>query len=174
MFANVLGMANASAYDVLVGKMVTVPHSKFTMWGFPCDDVSLLNPGAADHNEVVAGVSGRTGTLFHACMDYLDATRDEVEASASENVVGLAKILSSKITGHRPYNSNLDFCFARYAASRWWSIALQLDSGEFLKPIGRPRIWMPLVPMEKLGALTVDDANAIALEVSVGPDPHIH
>jgi site-specific DNA-cytosine methylase len=72
-------------------KVKDVPSVGTLIGGFPCKDVSLLNPKRASFADVVAQGGGKTGSAFKGILDYCRAHPEQLRCLILENVAGLDK-----------------------------------------------------------------------------------
>lgn len=158
----------------------TVPESDIVVAGFPCKDVSRLNPLARQHTAVVASMSGKTGTAFEAILNYQarwtgggppedqgvqQKTLQRTSSGAItirgklglyENVKGLTSA-PTQADGSKGtiYESNLAVCLAQLSEKLGQvAYAFELDPRSYGHPQSRPRVWIPSFDKELL-----DDLN---------------
>ncbi|CAJ1395375.1 unnamed protein product [Effrenium voratum] len=144
------------APEVRTGELKEIPACKDLLAGFPCQDVSNLNPNAADNRWVVKDSSKRTGKVFMDIMQYCAAllkgpNGQAFESLILENVAGLlaAPPGRNEETGEK-WHSNLDYCCAAIRAAGMMVVPFMLDPRNFGMPVHRQRIWMLCIPLRLL------------------------
>ena len=96
--AKLIDMEHKKAFDYRAKKMVTVPHSKVTTGGYPCQDVSMENPNQKHGHSTIADGSMRTGKVFGGIGNYFASENgDEMLFSMLENVAGMLKISKAEV-----------------------------------------------------------------------------
>lgn len=131
-----------------------LPTISDLMVGFPCQDVSKLNPAADEARWVVRDAGKRTGSVFNDvskyCQNLLEDPRgkDVFRGCVLENVLGLQTPPKGKDpeTGN-PWHSNLDYCHRRMYQAGLLLMPFLLDPRMFGVPVSRQRIWMICVPL---------------------------
>ena len=120
------------------------------LWaGFPCQDVSKLNPAAGQNRSVIKDSAKRTGAVFNYVLRYFAKVSDPGRALLLENVLGLL----DRPPGINPetgqdFRSNLEHCnhLASRAGLRMFSFVL--DPRCFGVPVSRQRVWMFCLPLD--------------------------
>ena len=157
-----------------------VPACAELFLGFPCVDVSKLNPNSAKNAWVVKDSAKRTGAVFCDAMDYvhgvlLDQDEQALEwndctafkGMILENVMGLRdppKGINPETCEN--WRSNLDYVNLRIQKLRHFMVAFSLTPSQFTMPVSRHRLWMICLPeilLEHSG-LSFEDAKAYALQ----------
>ena len=143
------------------GVIRDVPTVHLMLAGFPCPDVSRSHPGAKTSREQVMQGGLRTGGVFKRgvlayCNTHSETPHDRLEASLTENVMGLADITDSG-------NSPLDWVADEWHSAGFWMFPLALDPTLFGFHVHRPRIWMPAVPYDILGDMSTDESAGILI-----------
>ena len=73
LFSNAMDLPTGYAFDYKQRDRTRIPNVHKLKAGFPCTDVSLLNPAVRQHRNVVSSGSLRTGGVFQAIARYLEA-----------------------------------------------------------------------------------------------------
>lgn len=122
-------------HDLLTNEQVIAGEPCVLVAGFPCQDVSMLNPHSKNNRCVIKQADKRTGTIFNYLMDFVEKVKQQRDAGEHtslrvvllENVMGLA-VAPPGIdhSTNMPYYSNLDYCMlmARGAGLAMFSFAL--------------------------------------------------
>lgn len=142
-------------YDCLSGQSIRdgIPVCSDLMVGFPCQDVSRLNPSAESARWVIRDSGRRTGKVFSDVMEYCKHVLQDSEAKQVfrglllENVLGLL----SPPKGTNPetgesWHSNLDYCERAATGAGLILIPCILDPKMFGIPVSRQRVWMVCIP----------------------------
>ena len=165
IFTNTVDMASTdegeTLYDGLHETHVSLPLCGDLVVGFPCQDVSRLNPSA--DRWVVRDASRRTGAVFADIMVYckkLLKPRGEGEAIFSglllENVLGLATRPKGTDDAGNKWHSNIEYCHLEAERAGLALIPFQLDPGLFSLPVSRQRIWMVCLPQHMISQAQVE------------------
>jgi site-specific DNA-cytosine methylase len=135
-----------------------VPSVGTLIGGFPCKDVSLLNPKRASFADVVAQGGGKTGSAFKGILDYCRAHPEQLRCLILENVAGLdnktetkGEEEDSKERQKAPLSSaggsDLDVVLASLEELGFFAFALKLHAKHFGHPQSRPRLYTQLSSM---------------------------
>lgn len=131
VFGDVRAMSERG-FDFKTQAWQDIPQAELLYAGFPCTDVSSLNPHAAKHGEVVKQAARSTGSVFHSVLRQAEDDPD-LRVLVLENVMGLA-------AGGGPL-SNLQECL-RLLRRKFVTRVFQLNPKEhFGWPVSRPRLW---------------------------------
>ena len=87
------------------------------------------------------------GGFWHIATRIPKTPHDRLEASLTENVMGLADITDSG-------NSPLDWVADEWHSAGFWMFPLALDPTLFGFHVHRPRIWMLAVPYDIVGDMS--------------------
>lgn len=66
LFEDATELATGAAQEARQGARVQVPSPEWVWFGFPCQDVSILNTNAKKHRQTIAAGNLRTGRVFKA------------------------------------------------------------------------------------------------------------
>ena len=125
----------------------TIPQVDDLYMGFPCQDVSKLNPQAAEARFVIRNGDKRTGATFCDAMKYLEKANHSSTGGVTtlilENVMGLneAPRGTDESTG-MPFHSNLDYVRHALYSRGYYLLPFVLDPHDFGFPVSRNRIYM--------------------------------
>ena len=138
LFGDVVDLSEKQAWCFLEGKAKEVPEVKSMAAGFPCQDISPLNPHSrSDTNRnCVANGTLRTGSVFGGIVGYLKKRRAPLQVCLMENVASLA---------HQPKGggpSNLDVVGSMLSELGLHLHVWQLSPRLFGVPQSRSRVWM--------------------------------
>ena len=123
--------------------------------GFPCQDVSRLNPASDQHRWVIQQGSKRTGSVFGHMVSYSSKllkgpgsmpSDNPFRGLLMENVLGLT--LAPKGTdelGNR-FHSNLDYCCLQLKDAGFTTVPVILDPQVLGIPVSRQRVWLLVFP----------------------------
>ena len=171
LFMDTCDLSKGSAQDVVTRSMRPVPPCTDFFAGFPCTDVSSLNPLAPTSRDVIFCEDKRTGKVFNDCVHYLGKAHKDglLELAIFENVPGLAvapKGTADPFTG-RPHYSNLDHCVHKLGQIDLVTVAFTIDPRQFGWPVRRQRVWLISFPAKKLGeaGLSLDEVRRFAWSV---------
>ena len=89
VFTDMANLSQAKAWCQKANREVLVPGVDLFIAGFVCTDRSRFNSKRAKHAHCVQASSGKTGTTFAYCAEYITACRPT--AVVLENVVGLSR-----------------------------------------------------------------------------------
>ena len=78
-----------------------------TFW-FPCQDDSPQNPNRQQSKDAFATAGGRTGLVFHQCLQHIEMNQNALMFGLAENVMGLTHSLCET------QKSNHDHCIAKF------------------------------------------------------------
>jgi site-specific DNA-cytosine methylase len=148
MYGDAMDLPSGCSYDYKQQKRVKIPAVQKLKAGFPCTDVSSLNPASQNHREVVSSGSLRTGGVFQAILRYAAACKDTLQSVTLENVTALlAPPRRKKGMGH----SNATACIRGLEKIGLCTHLFQLDpSTMFGVPVSRPRVFFLAVPKKKI------------------------
>jgi site-specific DNA-cytosine methylase len=120
LYHDVLELDKGEAWDDIAGRLTAIPAANIVIGGFPCTDISSLNPRAKDaqNRRTIADGSLRTGTCFASIVQY--AAKSGSSLMILENVLTLA---SRSSPGGL---SNLDAAIERATAAGFASHAFEL------------------------------------------------
>ncbi len=138
-----------------------MPQIDWGWFGFPCTDVSVLNPLASSNGQVVEQGALRTGRVFRASVHFVEAqAREQLELLFCENVLGLMHRTQSTGT-----HTNLQSCIRFLQEAAFYVVVFLLCPSMFSKPVSRPRIWIVAIPMSLAGCVpsSVLDQKAVEL-----------
>lgn len=147
LFADVRCLGESTALDVVKadtsGVQAEVPGADELFAGFPCTDVSSLNPYSKTeaNRQTVACDSLRTGTCFRGIGRW--AARHRPKLMLLENVMGLA--------APGPQGSNLNVCIEVLESIGYCVRVYKLSPTLFGWPQRRPRLWMVCVDARAIG-----------------------
>ena len=134
----------AEVPEVLSGNEACVPDCSdlFLGLGFPCQDVSKLNPNAAANREVVRHAGARTGKVFADVMKYVRRLQKTLAGAAKwrgmllENVAGLLDAPKGlNLDTELPFHSNLDYVEAAVRKLEMCLIPFMLEPHMFGQPV---------------------------------------
>ena len=159
------------------GEASTIPSCTELWLGFPCVDVSKLNPSAPKNAWVVKDASKRTGAVFSDMMSYVEGvlsgkrqnplTPEKFRGMMLENVIGLGEPpLGNNPCTAEPWRSNLDHCNARVEKLGMFMVVFSLSPSMFGAPISRTRLWMICLPSSLLddAGMEFEEAMDLALQ----------
>lgn len=142
-----------AVYDLLHGTHRTgLPVVTDLMVGFPCQDVSKLNPAADDARWVVRDAGRRTGKVFEDIADYCNTLMEDKKGKKIftglllENVMGLTIPPKGVNADGEAWHSNLDYCELAMRKAGIFLLAFILDPRMFGIPVSRHRVWMIGLP----------------------------
>ena len=72
LYTNALDLCTGWALNCVTSQPDKVPPVSWLVAGFPCTDVSSLNPHAKDNREVCQSGDARTGSVFSAIIDTIN------------------------------------------------------------------------------------------------------
>ena len=104
------------AFDKISNDMDTIPMCDDLFAGFPCQDVSKLNPGSSKNRQVIRDQALRTGSVFNYILAYAEKAQQKPDASPYlamilENVLGLLeRPPGCHPETQKPWRSNLEYC----------------------------------------------------------------
>ncbi|CAK9069024.1 unnamed protein product [Durusdinium trenchii] len=118
--------------------------------GFPCQDVSKLNPSAPQNRTVIRDASKRTGTVFNDVLAYFSKLEagnwpelPKYKSLILENVLGLVeRPPGTNPTTGEPWPSNLEYCNHLARRHGLLMLAFTLDPRSFGMPVTRSRVWL--------------------------------
>lgn len=118
LYHDVLDLDKGEAWDDIAGQVTAIPAANIVIGGFPCTDISSLNPRAKDgqNRRTIADGSLRTGTCF-AC----NGAKSGSSLMILENALALA---SRSSPGGL---SNLDAAIERATAAGFAAHAFELS-----------------------------------------------
>ena len=106
----------AMAVNAVSDASEPIPMCHDLFAGFPCQDVSRLNPDSPKNRQVIRDRALRTGSVFNHVVEYFDKAQKGPAASPYmslilENVLGLLERPpgTNPETG-TPWRSNLEYC----------------------------------------------------------------
>lgn len=157
LFSDAEQLAVASeqrGFDILSGGNVPIPKATDVLAGFPCPDVSDLNPKAASHSNrrTIQQADMRTGRVFTLILKYTEwlikngKYNYDLEESPEldimfrclilENVVGLMKRPAGlhPLTA-LPWHSNLDYVDLKLREAGLAAVYFKLDPKMFEMPV---------------------------------------
>ncbi|CAE7670363.1 unnamed protein product [Symbiodinium sp. CCMP2592] len=176
IFANTADLASTdegeTVHDQLHQGHVLLPFCGDLVVGFPCQDVSRLNPNA--DRWVVRDASRRTGAVFADVMSYCKkmlAPKAGAQVQFSglllENVLGLATRPKGTDDAGNKWHSNLEYCQLEAERAGLTLIPFQLDPGLFSLPVSRQRIWMICLPQYMISQAQVQIQEVEAWAMSL-------
>jgi len=149
MFTNVTCLRHDTALNAFApsGATAATPVRPVFLFlaGFSCKDLSSLNPQSGGFKSACANGTGRTGSTYAACMDYIRKHRPSV--CVLENVKKLASPDPS--TGM----SNLDHILLDFKRADYRAIALMLCPRQLGLAVTRARIIIVASRILSLAAL---------------------
>lgn len=154
MFGDAMDLPSGYSFDQRQQERVRIPHVQKVKAGFPCTDVSLLNPSARKHRSVVGSGSLRTGGVFQAILRYLESCHSTLESVTLENVTALLIPPADSETKQVLGPSNATVCVHGLERIGLITHLFQLDpESMFGLPVSRPRLYFLSVPEEKIKGL---------------------
>eukprot|EP00438_Fugacium_kawagutii_P014934 Skav223478 [mRNA] locus=scaffold659:210355:212801:+ [translate_table: standard] len=149
--------ADTEPFDLLSEKQLQgLPMVSDLMVGFPCQDVSRLNPSAEEARWIIKDAGRRTGSVFGHIAKYSEKMLKNRESRKTfrglllENVLGLLTAPKGADEKGNPWHSNLDYCSLRMRQAGILLIAFVLDPQMFGVPVSRQRVWMICLPKHLL------------------------
>ena len=135
LFEDATALTFPRAKCAIRGGTAPVVVGNLLVAGFPCTDVSALNPRAStqEHKNIIASGTRSTGSVFAAIQRILK-DRSGVKAAILENVLGLAS--------QPAHASNLKVVLDQLADAGMVSVAFHLDPAYFGTPQRRGRVWI--------------------------------
>lgn len=148
---------DTKAFDYKSQKLVSVPVVGNVTFGFPCQDGSSQNPNRKQNKDVVATAGGRTGLVFHQCLQHLQRNQTEMFFGLAENVLGLTHKFGDSA------NSNHDHCIDKFNSMLdAFALTFHVDPTLNGVPMHRPRIYMPFFYRSVLRQFGCDDRRTEA------------
>ena len=151
-----------------------LPGCTEVFMGFPCQDVSRLNPLAGRNRRVVAERAQRTGSVFNHAMSYSKAVlSDETwgpkfRGLVLENVTGLlVRPKGKNPETDLPWHNNLEYC--ALAAQDAGMVLLPFVVGPelFGMPVSRQRVYMMCLPKDLLDRAGVKPNEVLNMAASL-------
>ena len=147
LFSDAAQLQCTSALEEISGSEVLVPPCDLLIAGFPCTDVSGLNPGSLSEStrRTIRDASKRTGSVFSNLVEYL--RKHQPKLLVLENVTKLAAV--SPVCPVSPLGDCLEMLEeAGYFVKVFW-----LDAYFFGFPVHRSRLYFAGMRKEYLEEL---------------------
>jgi len=132
-FMDATALTRERAKDIITGKTIKVPGGDILVAGFPCTDVSIMNPHCKENRAKVEKGGLSTGSVFKAIDEFL-TLQESVIAAVLENVLGLS-------AGKDISKSNLAVVLQQLGI-RFFVRAYHLNACWSGLPQSRPRIYI--------------------------------
>ena len=163
IFGDVMDLSGQEAWCFKTGGLTPVPACEVVAAGFPCTDVSHLNPHSRTqaNRSCVGHSSMRTGGVFGGILDYLRSQDTKPTVLLLENVMGLSA--PPKEGGP----SNLDIVGLQLAGLGYHLHAWYLTPKMFGVPQCRQRVWMTAIRTDLVQDLVhnLSEVNDILAEL---------
>eukprot|EP00933_Yihiella_yeosuensis_P051746 TRINITY_DN49720_c0_g1_i1.p1 TRINITY_DN49720_c0_g1~~TRINITY_DN49720_c0_g1_i1.p1 ORF type:complete len:629 (-),score=63.28 TRINITY_DN49720_c0_g1_i1:168-2054(-) len=150
LFRDVNEMVNDKAWCVKSKCDLTVPGAMCAFGGFPCQDVSSMNPKAktTQNKSCIQEGSMRTGSVAGSIMKYTSKHSKSLKFLILENVPNLASRKDNA-------ESNLDVLSRMMRQQTGFLLhCWKLDPRLFGSPVGRSRLWMTRLPQQTVSSLS--------------------
>ena len=150
LFSNALHLDQTMATDAKSMGMAVVPDCGALVAGFPCTDVSRLNPHKGSNRSTIADASLKTGSVFGALLAYIRCHGKSLRWCLFENVVGLADKGKEEV-------SNADVCVKMLEELGFQTVVFKLCPTQMQWPVARPRLWFLCMKKDSTGSSDIED-----------------
>lgn len=159
-------VSDSEPFDLLSeANLEGLPMVSDLMVGFPCQDVSRLNPSAEEARWIIKDAGRRTGSVFGHVATYSERLLRDPDGRKGfrglllENVLGLLTAPKGTDNTGNPWHSNLDYCSLRMHQAGLLLLPFVLDPQMFGVPVSRQRVWM-------ITGLSEDDIRQMAHDMA--------